>query len=84
MPYYVYVPNNESGQAGTIVGAFDDPEEAACEQALHGMRATVIEAPKPTFGHLRAYVAKGWRKCEACGGITPPWRSQNKTEEVKG
>lgn len=81
MAYYVYVPNSDESNAGTIIGSFDNADDAACEQALHGGRAAIIEAAKPSFRHLHAYVEKGWKKCQACGRPTPPWRqTQERTE----
>jgi len=71
MAFYLYVAN-QGGRAGTIVGAFEDAQAAAEEQAITG--GTVIEGPKPSYKHLHSYIAKGWTKCPSCGRPTPPWR----------
>jgi hypothetical protein len=76
MPFYLYIPNDDGRGAGTIVGTFESMDDAQCEAALVGGRSSVIEAPKPTFGHLKKYVEAGWKKCEGCGRPNPPWRSE--------
>lgn len=78
MAFYVYVPNTEGQGDGYVSGAHDNQHDADCEAALLGGRARVLEAPKPSYRHLHAFVAKGWSKCESCGGITPPWRQKAK------
>lgn len=84
MPFYVYVPNGNNGTGGYVSASFPEREKAECEAAVIGGDARVIETPKPTFGHLMKYKEAGYRKCESCGGIVPPWRQKTKTEEVKG
>lgn len=72
MAFYLYVPNS-NGQSGTVLGAFEALDDARVEQALHS-HAQIIEGPKPSYRHLYAYLKNGWKKCEACGRPTPPWR----------
>jgi len=76
MPFYVYVPNTEGRGDGYVSNAHENQHDAECEAATIGGRARVIEAAKPSFRHLHAYVEKGWKKCEACGRPTPPWRQK--------
>jgi len=76
MPFYCYVPNNESKGDGYVSEAHETRHEADCESAILGARARVLELPKPSYRHLHALKAKGWAKCEACGGVKPPWRQK--------
>jgi hypothetical protein len=80
MAYYLYVPHTSEDRAGTIVGSFDTLNEAEIERGLVG--GQIIEAAKPSYRHLHAYIAKGWKKCEACGRPTPPWRLDGAAPQV--
>jgi hypothetical protein len=84
MAFYLYVPNDDGREGGTIVGAFEERHSADCEAALVGGRSQVIEAPKPSFRHLHAFIEKGWTKCAACGRPTPPWRQVKAASESEG
>jgi hypothetical protein len=74
MPFYVYVPNGSDGEGGYVSNAFDVRHDAECERALYGVNTRIIEASRPSYKHIIRFRDLGWKKCEACGRATPPWR----------